>query len=411
MQEFLIFIYIVINIIIVVWYLSKRKIGVFAPPFLVASISLSVMLPQLTTIYFHPYYDKNLLYNLCYIMITCNLALFIGFEKGCRRNLPSKIKEINIEKTKHLVFFFSLLGIGSLVTTGDGVIQANFRRFSEFAIIFSLVYFIKAKKPSIIFIISFLIGTYIIVNYAFFIYGSRGYSLFLFIAIAYCCSLKFPKLRKCITILMVLFLLVGSIISASIGAFRENLVGQSGKKVDYYENFINSFKDSYTDVGMDLGNGAILIDYCVRNNSYNYGTIVWNGFVYNYIPERFLGKGIKNELQYNAEYEKLIPLVTNNITTVTGYFEAFATWGYLGFFIFGIIGYLLGVIWERAFYSNFYKLLLIYSLGNVPLMITHNLQYLFARWEMLLIFIFPICYMYIYEKRRKYYIKQISIQI
>ena len=100
MQEFLIFIYIVINIIIVVWYLSKRKIGVFAPPFLVASISLSVMLPQLTTIYFHPYYDKNLLYNLCYIMITCNLALFIGFEKGCRRNLPSKIKEINIEKEK-----------------------------------------------------------------------------------------------------------------------------------------------------------------------------------------------------------------------------------------------------------------------------------------------------------------------
>ena len=52
MDIFLILTYIILNIAIVLYYIKKREDGAFAPPFIISAISLSVMLPQLTTIYF-----------------------------------------------------------------------------------------------------------------------------------------------------------------------------------------------------------------------------------------------------------------------------------------------------------------------------------------------------------------------
>lgn len=179
--------------------------------------------------------------------------------------------------------------------------------------------------------------------------------------------------------------------------FRENLHGEKNN-IDYVENFKQAFTHSDTDVGMDLGNAAILIEYCKNYNSYNYGAIFWNGFVYNYVPERIVGKETKESLQYIPSYEKLIEPLTHGVTTVTGYFEAFATWGYLGFFTFLIIGYIVGIIWTRAKYSSFYMILLLFSLGNIPLMVTHNLQYILQRWELIVLFVIAFCF---YALRKK----------
>lgn len=48
MDIFLILTYIILNIAIVLYYISKKENGAFAPPFIISAISLSVMLPQLT---------------------------------------------------------------------------------------------------------------------------------------------------------------------------------------------------------------------------------------------------------------------------------------------------------------------------------------------------------------------------
>ena len=66
MDIFLILTYIILNIAIVLYYISKKEDGAFAPPFIISAISLSVMLPQLTTIYFVNDYDNKLLHTLLY---------------------------------------------------------------------------------------------------------------------------------------------------------------------------------------------------------------------------------------------------------------------------------------------------------------------------------------------------------
>lgn len=390
MAEMWIYAYIITNIVIIAYYLRKYEHGFIMPPFIAATISLSVMLPQMTTIYFDDYYDSKLLYNMGYTMVTCNIALAIGFRFGKIKKIPQKIVDIDLRKCKWGVLVFAVLGIYSNYSSGDGVIIALFRSFAQFSIVFSLAYFLQTQnKYSTIYIIAFILGVSVVLNFIFFIYGSRGSSLFLFICISYFFLLKKPKITKYIKWCLISILLGGSIVSASISTFRENLHG-ANHDINYWKNFTKSFVDSRSKVGMDLGNGAILLDYCYQNDSYNYGTIIWNGFVHNYIPERVFGKEFKESLQYHPDYEKLILPLTHGITTVTGYFEAFASFGFCGFIMFGLIGYILGIIWTRAVFSKIYFIILIYSLGNVPLILTHNLQYIFQRWEMILIFVLPM---------------------
>lgn len=357
----------------------------------------------MTTIYFDDYYDPKLLYNMGYTMVTCNIALAIGFKYGINKKIPNKITDIDLSKCQLGVFIFALLGLYSNFTSGDGVIIALFRSFAQFCIVFSLAYFLQtSKKYSIIYIIAFIISISVVLHFIFFIYGSRGSSLFLFICISFFLLLKKPQLTKYIKYFLIFILLGGSIVSASISAFRENLHG-ANNEIEYWKNFTKAFMSSRTKVGMDLGNGAILLNYCYQNDSYNYGTIIWNGFIYNYIPERVFGKEFKESLQFHPDYEKQILPLTHGITTVTGYFEAFASFGFLGFILFGLIGFLLGIIWSRAFFSKVYFIILIYSLGNIPLVLTHNLQYIFQRWEMIILFVFPIFFYAL--KQRKIFIK------
>lgn len=399
MDEILIATYIVLNAWIIYYYLKNREDGVFTPPFIISAISLTVMLPQLTTIYYVREYDNSLLPTLCYTMITCNLAFLLGFRKGEKRKLPRSLYDIDLEKCKFIVFALALSGFGAWLGIGDGVIVALFMGFSQMAICYGLVYCLtKNNNYSKIYCISIVLGCIIVLNYIFFIYGSRGSSLFLFLAFMYFLYLKKPKRKRFFKLLVVGFLLFGSIVSASITLFRQNIHGGKNN-IDYIENFKEGFMHSDSEVGMDLGNGAILIDYCKKHDSYNYGAIFWNGFVGNFIPERVVGEETKESLQYFASYEKLILPITNGITTVTGYFEAFATWGYLGFFCFFILGYISGVIWTRAKYSNFYMILLLFSLGNFPLMITHNLQYILQRWEQIIMFSAVFCFFALKKKK------------
>lgn len=401
MQELLICIYIFVNIAIIIWCIARYDLAAFTPPFIASAISLTVILPQLTTIYFQPMYDNDLLYNLCYTMITCNLAFVVGYDWGIKVNLPRRIIDVDIERCRLMTLLFSIIGLYSLFTTGDGVIIALFRSFSQISIILSCVYFLKVRRFSFVVFSALVLSMLNVLNFIFFIYGSRGSSLFLFICIMYTLSLALKKYRSKLNLIMMTFLLAGSIVSSSIADFRNNLIKGDDVEIDFIENFKAGYIDSSSAVGMDLGNAALLIDYSSSNGVYNYGMIVWNGFVYNYVPARFVGESVKSNLTYKTSYDKLIPEITNGITTVTGYFEAFAAWGYVGFLLFGIIGYLFGVIWTRSKYSMLYLILLLYSLGNVPLMITHNLQYILSRWEFLIIFIMPLLYFAICFRTRR----------
>ena len=404
MEMTLIFFYIILNVYYIVKFF-RMKNGVFTPPFLVACISISVILPQLTTIYYSNAYDNSLIPRLAIVMISGNFLFFKGFEFAVKnRHIKNKIYDLKISKLKYIILLFSLIGFYSIKIgndgSADGVIQANVRAFSQISLVLSSVYILKEGFSKII-IVSTIFSILPIIYFAFFQYGSRGSSLFLFLLGMYIVVMKYPRLQSKIKILLLAFLTLGSVVSASINAFRQNVIHNGGDNIDYIENFKKSFTESDTDVGMDLGNAAVLMDYCAKNDSYDYGMSFWNNFIYNYVPGRFVGKSLKESLQTHPDYENKIPIVTHMITTTTGYFSAFGAWGYLGCFLFAFIGFILGKIWKYSFFSNLYLVLYVYTLGNTPLMITHNFQYVFARLEMMFIFIFPVLWYWIYKRNIK----------
>ena len=101
MNWLLIVLYCIVNFYIVNFYKNKYE-GVFSAPFVMAAISLSVMLPQMTTIYYSNRYDNDLIPLLAYMMISCNIAFAIGYKRGYVKVPGNKILDIRVEKIKYI---------------------------------------------------------------------------------------------------------------------------------------------------------------------------------------------------------------------------------------------------------------------------------------------------------------------
>ena len=129
------------------------------------------------------------------------------------------------------------------------------------------------------------------------------------------------------------------------------------------ENIKKSFTGgSYNErAGMDLGNAALGIDYCFQKNEYNYGSFIWNGFVFNYIPKRLVGENIKTSLIIPFEADKYIQALTNGITCTTGYYDAFSAFSWFGFFVFYFLA--------RSLYEPPVKDFLIFFMKLISLML------------------------------------------
>lgn len=396
MDIVLIALFILVNIIIMIVF-YRRDLGVFQAPFLVACIGLTIMLPQLTTIYFNPYYDSTLIYKISYVMITCNIAFAIGFNIGRKRKAPKTIRSFDLSKMQYLTLLFSIIGFSTIFIYGDSmsgsidtVIAANLKVFAFVGMSMSFVTLASGHKKPIVYA-SLVLSIIPVINYAFFIKGSRTDSLILFMDTFLYLSLTFPRKGKKIKLLVFSFLLFGSILSASITELRHIVKGtDENEQISFWQTFSKSFVENETELGMDLGNAAIGVEYCYENNAYDYGLQIWNGFVFNYIPKRFVGESVKESLYYGVDYQRIIPQLTHNVTTMTGYFYAFAAFSFYGFFFFGVIGYAIGAIWSMAKYSVMYRFLYFFVFTMVPAMVSHGLQLFFSNLEFFFIFLYPM---------------------
>lgn len=407
MKEILIVLYAAINIAIVVRY-YKRPLGVFQAPFLFACVSLTIIFPQLTTIYFHPYYDDELIYKLGYVMITGNLFFVFGFEKGKKRELPASIRTIDFKKAKKLILVFAVLGSSTILMyngmkQGDDFVIVNmFKSFAFLALALSLNAILDGARGFIIYV-SLALSVLAVSNYAFIVKGSRidslslGMNILLFIALAY------PKRRKKIQVIVLVALLFGSVLSASISDIRKASRGEEGQldDISFFEKFQESFTNSVSDVGMDLGNAALGIDFAYEHDSYDYGLQIWNGFVYNYVPRRLVGEQAKKDMYFPVEYKEYMNGLTHHVTTTTAYFDSFAAFSFLGFLFFFCVGYLYGMIWLYSAYSNFYKFFYFYSLSTIAVFLSLGFQVLFLYIEFILFIIYPILSFFVIKKQLK----------
>lgn len=410
MNELLIFLYIVENIYFVYRY-YKRPNGIFSPVFIFAMMSLGVILPQLTTIYFTPQvYDPNTIPRLAYTMITCNLAFVVGWER--EMSLPKGGISIIEFKPIFLKIFMGIFSLCSFVFTNilkmnsnvvDGVIAFQFQGLGILGLIMAIIYAHKYKLDKYT-IACLLISTIPIIEYALSIYGSRQSLFTVALLYAYLITSRKSKLYGKVKKYFLWFFIVGMIGSMSIVEVRNSINSDSGymsgiDKINYVDNLKKSFTSSLNfESGMDLGNAALCMDKCAREDLYNYGLFLWDGFVYNYIPRRLVGEDFKNSLRYSDKMADYIDMVTHGITCTTGYYDAFSSFSYLGFIVFFLLGRLFKFIYIRKKFSFFYEMMYLFVLVNSSVAVTHGLQLIFAKFEFL--FILFLCVFFTLKKSR-----------
>lgn len=396
-------IYIILFVILNVWLLFryyKRPIGVFEPPFLMACISLTVLLPQFTSIYFVDFYPNRLIPLLGYTMISGNLFFTIGYERSIAKyenRRSESIIDLRYDNISIGVFLFIATAFACYslklydMPNADMVAAANFKGMAFLAVALSLIAYKRTNKKK--YLIWFAIASIPVINFIFFIKGSRGDSLVLFLNILFFLSL-YDKWRGKAKKLAFIFLLLGSVLSASITMVRQNIHGDEYEgNTNVWENYKESFVQNEFMHGMDLGNAALLIDYCYENSSYRFGLSFWNNFVYNYVPKRFFGEDFKRSLMLEDDYEDEVEIITCGVTTTTCYSDAFHSFSIFGFVLFFIVGYGLGYVMTRIFISDFYLFLYFQIIGFIPVTFTHSMQYLFARFEYIFIFILPFMFL------------------
>ena len=407
------YLYLIINIIILIYY-YKKKLGIFQAPFLMAYTSIFVLLPQLSSIYISPFYEKYLIRDLGIIMATCNLTFILGFEIAKKQKITSSFfSSINYRKSKYILFIFTILGLYSMTLWNDtfqgsdNVIQANLKNFSQYAFCAIVTFIFRKNKSKYLYLL--IICTLVpLIYFAFFIKGSRGESLFLLITISFILSMKYPQKHKLISKSIFTILIIGAMLNASITVIRHILVGNSNnennstQELVLWEAFKTSFIQKDITVGMDLGNAAKGIRYLKETGQMDYGTSIWDTFIQNYIPRRLVGEEAKENLKLNIVNDKsTIQKLTYNITTMTGYYSAFKCFSYLGFFLFGIIGYLYGYFWRRICKSQICLFIYLSIIATIPLIFNHGVDYLYTRLIFIFLIIYPLSYYSIERKKIK----------
>ena len=387
-----------------IYYYYRKPMGIFSPVYVIAFMSLGQILPQLTTIYYLPHvYNPSILYNLLITMISCNLAFMIGYERKVTLK-SNKILDIKSSWIKPLIILFAP---GSLIfdlimsashagikTATDGVIAFQFQALGYISLILTLMY-LRENKLTLWLVGCLILSTLPILHYAFGIYGSRLSTFTVALLYAYLLAIKFPNRYNLIKKIFTIFFIVGCIGSLSISEIRTNMGKDSQNSISDI-NFIKNIKKSFTGgsynerAGMDLGNAALGIDYCFQKNEYNYGSFIWNGFVFNYIPKRLVGENIKTSLIIPFEADKYIQALTNGITCTTGYYDAFSAFSWFGFFVFYFLARIFAWIRKRGSYSTLYMTLFFYMLANSTVGVTHGLQLIFAKIEFLILLSFTI---------------------
>lgn len=411
MIEILIGIYILENIYML-YKQYKRPLGIFSPVYIVAFMSLGQMLPQLTTIYFLPQiYDRSIMYNLLFTMITCNWAFYLGSKKEYT-SLPYKVLDIREKYIIVLIVLFApcsylfdkivSAGHAGIETGADGVIAFQFQALGYISLILSLVYLQKHKLTPLL-SGCLLLSTYPILHYAFGIYGSRLSTFIVALLYAYLFTIKYPQKYNIIKKVFTIFFAVGCIGSLSISEVRTKMGDETSGgigNINYIDNMKKAFSGgSYSYLaGMDLGNAALGIDHCYKENEFNFGLFVWNGFVFNYVPKRLVGQDVKDGLIVPFKADKYIQYLTNGITCTTGYYDAFSSFGWLGFIVFYTLARLFAWLKSRGKYSTFYMMIYFFMLSNVAVAITHGLQLVLAKMEFLIL-LFIILFFLLYRKK------------
>lgn len=408
MAIFLFLILLIVGFSLINHYM-RQDIGAFMSPCLVTLMTIFSICPQLFSLFVSRYVDQSILPLFILTIILSLLSFHYGFKFGVNRVSSTiyestVIKDIESKNNKFIIIICTLCGIFALLVYKglyaglDFVVGGFFQSMGILALLLSIVAIRDLNwKDARFYLIPLIINFWCVYDYAVNVKGSRTRIFYMLVWVGMFLTSVYPSKKKMVCRAFVLVFIVGSVMSFSIGDYRTQL--HTGKNVNAFsvDNIIRNYKTILSGTnrlgenGNDLYNGARYVSHCWDNAEYNYGTSIWNGAVFYYIPSRFLGKEFKESLMLKLENRDYIKKLTNSVTTTTGFADAFAIFNFFGcFFFFFTVGAFQGKWWQLSKYSQFYFILYAYSIMYVAQMISHGIVYFTSPMLMWVLLLYPL---------------------
>lgn len=387
---------------IVIFYLYyKKDYGVFQTPCLFSIVSLAFTVPQLYKIINLRENPDDYMSLSLLVLITCNMALTMGFSYGSKYPITQKEKACFIPNRVWVIaVFFAIIGIGATLMnrgvykggfiSGIFVIINFFATYADYLLVLILI--TLYKRMHIPWFIYLLLAIIILLQIdKFIISARRGEAIQFILTISFFYFFVHPKeIYHKYKFIIPLFFIIGVLLNSQIGRYREN--SYSGK-VSVIEN-IKKLKVSDTNKletlkNVETNNAIIGINSCYENGAYDYGTYNWNGLVQNFIPKSLVGTNLKESLMFANSNKALIRQLSKSGSTMTGYFDAFSSFGVFAFLKFLILGMFTGILWRKIKISIISLLLYVSSMSATLHTITHSTNNITSDLFFFILFIYP----------------------
>ena len=166
-------------------------------------------------------------------------------------------------------------------------------------------------------------------------------------------------------------------------------------------DYMESSKKRLESSGAEFNNYIFYRQIYAVSKVYDLGVVHWNRFVFNYVPAQIVGREFKDSLELTPTSEDIRELVKEEFghtfktgTTVTGYKDAFGSFGWFGFIKFMLIGYMMGALYKRAMVGALLaQILYIYCLTKGMQIVSHGTNDILIRvWVYFFTLGYPLLY-------------------
>ena len=350
------------------------------------------------------YISEWMIIRIEIMMIFCLLMIFLGFNKKPR----SKYLEFHASYVDNRNFFyisiiyiflgaFFYLKIFQLpmeakegIWTGIATIYYFFSKLALVGLIGISIF--QFKKPTLFKKGLFLTSLSFYLIFIIFLGGRRTPTLHIFAILMI--TPYFIRRSQPSRIPILLFFIVAFFANLSISDYRSADAEQK-YKIDFIGNAVAYFKG---EAALELKNAMYLVDLTAKTGKYDYGKAIWNNLVFNYVPAQFVGQDTNDGLMLGSReaYKKMIlDRYGYNMPTgltITGIGDSFFMFGYLGIFLFYIIGKIMRFLWEMAYTKKnlYYQIIYVYLYATSVLVITHKVANFLPDLIYVVVFLSPL---------------------
>lgn len=400
MSFILLIIYTLINIIIIGLY-YRKDYGVIQTPCLFSLVSLIFVVPQLFQIIGFVLDSDSYMTLSLLVMISCNIAIYYGFKIGNIYPIFSNINvTFNWERVIYILILFAIVGGGATFmnrgvykggfVSGTYVIINFFSSYLDYLLIIILtVLYKKGSLPKLFWIILMLV--FAIQVDKFIISARRGEAIQFVLTIAFFYFYihgiyKYHRLKWVIP----LFFIIGLFLNSQIGEYRLNAYSGKISVAENVKQLSLSFTKKTTTLrNLEINNAILGINSCYNVGGYDYGTFNWNGVIKNFIPKSLGGVNFKESLMFSNKNESIVEDLCKSGSTMTGYYDAFTSFGVFAWIKFFIIGIILGRLWKESHRSVNALILYVALISPSLHSITHSTNNFFSAIVFYTIFIYP----------------------